>query len=153
MDSMWKQASRLICNRISFINFGLRKLINYHFQFQDKCGCSSVVLGVWCCCGGWFQWKTEVFSSDMLEYNTPLINSFIHNLFSHQCNDFRFFFSSSRHVSAANGHHQVWTTLKLSHCIKCSLIHIMCKSDASCLIYLMYTRYLFALINFICFLI
>jgi hypothetical protein len=100
---------------------------------------------------GWKYAHEILYLSNLLH-----LYSFIHNLFSPHFNYFHFFFSSSWHVPAANGHHQVSNMLKLSHCIKCikcSLIHNMCKSDASCLIYLMYTQYLFAFINFIRFVI
>jgi hypothetical protein len=46
--------------------------------------------------------------------------------------------------------------LKLPHCIKyieCLFIHTMCKCGVSCLIYLMYTRFVLLMINYIDFLI
>jgi hypothetical protein len=81
---------------------------------------------------------------------------FIYNLFSHQCN--YFLFSPPPH-DMFRPQTAIIRCLKYAKTVALYKMHKMftystiCKCDASCLIYLMYTRYLCALINFIRFLI
>jgi hypothetical protein len=68
-------------------------------------------------------------------------------------NYFQFYFSYVRHVSVSNSHHQVFCLRQeYIKCVQCSLIY-KSANMMFCLIYLMHTRYLFALINFTLFLI
>jgi hypothetical protein len=78
--------------------------------------------------------------------------SFMHNIFSPQCNYFLFFslslYNMFRSQTAIIRCLVYTTTVVLYKMYKILTYLHMCKCDVSCLIYFMYTWYLFALINF-----
>jgi hypothetical protein len=125
----------LSCNEISMHPFYVKLVWHNHNGSLHRHVCT---------CG---QWQIIAY----ILYGT----SFIHILCSQQCNPSlkikKFHSSTSRHVSAAKGYHQVSCYAKLSLCIKyikCLFIHTMCKCEVSCSIYLMCTRVLFVLDQF-----
>jgi hypothetical protein len=163
---------RMVRSGITWIISTSGRPKNIILQLGWEAESSQPLIISWCFNSMLLMGLLSVFLLQYLDFRSPynsalkkfLCRFFMHTLFSHQWNLSlkikKFHFFTSQHVSAAKGEHHLYirclVMIKLSHCIryiKCLFIHTMCKCDVSCLLYSMYTRFLFGLIKFIHFII